>query len=127
MFSVDSFTCSVIAGFFPLVNSPADCNWEFAASTAVGGIASFIFRYKHIGWLMSLFGGVGAYYVSLCTIQLVSLTITPPSTNQEQLGWFLFLCILLIPRAFLASALGLLLREAFFLVKKTLHATRHHG
>lgn len=94
---------------------------------AVGGVASFIFRHKHFGWLASLFGGVGAYYVSLAALTLVSLAIDPPSTNQEQFGWFLFLCIFLIPRALLASAIGLLLREAFFLVKTTLRATQHHG
>lgn len=127
MFSADSFTCSLIAGFFPIFNSPADCTWEFAASMAVGGVASFIFRHMHFGWLMSLFGGVGAYYVSLASLTLISLAISPPSTNQEQFGWFLFLCIFFIPRALLASAIGLLLREAFSLVKTTLRAPQNHG
>ena len=94
---------------------------------AVGCVASFIFRHKHFGWLTSIFGGVGAYYVSLATLMLISLTIALPSINQEQFGWFLFLCIFFIPRALLASAIGSLLHEVFSIVKTTLRATQHHG
>lgn len=127
MFSADSFACSVVTGFFPIYNSPADCTWEFAASMVVGGMASFIFRHQRFAWLTSLFGGIGAYYLSLASATLVLLAIAPPPNNQEQLGWFLFICIFLMPRALLASAAGLLLWEAFFFVKTTRRATQKHG
>jgi hypothetical protein len=127
MFPTDSLACSFVSGFFPIFPDAHNCAWEFVVSMAIGCVASFVFRLRRIVWPTSLFGGVAAYYACLGVISIITLAITPSSTNQEQLGWFLFLCIFLAPRALLASAIGIFCWEAFCFVKTTLRANKNHG
>jgi hypothetical protein len=127
MFPTDSLACSFVSGFFPIFPDAQNCTWEFVVSMAMGCVAAFVFRLKRTVWLSSLFGGVAAYYACFGAIAIVMQAITPSSTNQEQLGWFLFLCIFLAPRALLASAIGISCWEAFCFVKTTLRANKNHG
>ena len=116
MFPADTIACNFVAGFFPIFNGPADCSWEFAVAMVVGGLTALLLRSKKRPWYIALIGGVAAYFVSLGALTLA----TASPSNQEQFGWFIFLCFFLVPRALLASAIGLLFWEAiYFLWRKT--------
>lgn len=126
MFPADSFACAVVSGFFPVFADAYNCSSGFVTSMIVGCIASFILRNSKRSRAASLFSGILAYYGYLAIFPLIANAMTP-SSNQEQLGWFLFASILFLPRALLASAIGVICWEAYYFIKTTVRGNRLHG
>jgi hypothetical protein len=59
----------------------------------------------------SLLGGIFMYYVCLGVAWFAN-------ADPNQLAWFFFICVFLVPRALLASFIGLVCWETYSFVKK---------
>lgn len=85
--------------------------------------SSFTLRQIGRSWHFSSFAGIATYYICVGGISI----FTSPSTHEEQLGWFLFICILLLPRALLAAVIGLVSCHIYRFVKQLVQPTKNHG
>lgn len=111
MFQSGSFACSFVAGFLPVFSDNYDCSSTFVVSMATACIVALVLRYRKASILHSFLGGLGCYFA--CLIGVTAITEALHPTGHFDLGWFLFACIFVLPRAAFSAILGLAVCEIF--------------